>query len=89
MLSGDEYYGDEITSPVEQPVRQHVASFVNRRGDIEATVTRTARGTYAVRVVDVDCGETLPAARHFKAYGDARAYALQCVTTDTDSDLPF
>lgn len=68
---------------------KHIASYVNRRGDIEASVTLTNAGTYAVRVHDVEVEETLPAMLVFTTEDAARAYALQCVTAEDDIDLPF
>jgi len=68
---------------------QHIASYLNRRGDIEATITQTDKGNYAVRIIDVDAEHVLPASVHFKTLDAAKAYALKCVTSDDDDELPL
>lgn len=69
---------------------KHITSFLNRVGDIEASVTLLESGNYAVHIIDVDAGERLPASRHFKTREAAKIYALKCVTSDDDdSYLPF
>lgn len=94
IYSGDEYYSDEITSPLVRPqapiVNRHIASYLNRAGDIEVIVTLLASGNYAVRIYDVDAAETLPFARHYKTEDAARAYALKCAAAnDYNEDLPL
>lgn len=68
---------------------RHIASYLNRAGDIQSDVTLTDRGTYAVRIHDLDACETLPAMVIFTNELAARDYALKCVTADDDEDLPF
>lgn len=70
------------------PRAVHITSFLNRRGDIEASITRNARGLYVVTIIDADCGEILAVARMYHLYGDAQAYALTCVSDD-DEELPL
>lgn len=91
MYSGDDYYGDEITSPLYRPMPnvRHIATFESRHGGYQATITLLESGSYAVRVHDVDAGETLPVSRHFKTEERARAYALECVTDTDDEELPL
>lgn len=66
-----------------------IASYLNRAGDIESTVTLRDDGDYVVRLIDVDAGEALPVAILFADERAARAYALRCVTGADDDDLPF
>lgn len=89
--AGDEYYGDEITSPLVRPMptTRHIASYLNQRGNIEVTVTRLVSGNYSVRVHDIDAEMTLPASRHFKDVEAARAYALKCAADGHTDDLPL
>lgn len=67
----------------------HITSFHNQRGDIQVDITRDANSYYVVTVTDVEAEETLPAARRFAQYGDARAYAISCVESGEDTELPF
>jgi len=70
---------------------KHIASYLNRAGDIEVTVTLLDSGNYAVRVHDVDAEQTLPFSRHYKTEDAAKAYALKCAASgaDTTDYLPF
>lgn len=66
-----------------------ITSLLNRRGDIQANINRIASGMYRVTITDLDCGEILATSILFPVYGDALAYATDCVTGDDDTELPF
>lgn len=67
---------------------KHITSYLSQSGDIEVSVTLIAPDTYAVRIHDVDVGETLPASRRFPTEAAAKAYALQCASSGDTDELP-
>lgn len=94
MLSGDEFYGDEVTSPLVRPVAPSIlARYTSNHGGYEAQVRRTSTGFYGVTIFDLDASTTLPYARHFKTEEAAKAYAQSCManemTKEDSNDLPF
>ena len=92
MYAGDEYYDDEITSPLYRPMpnTQHIASYLSQSGDIEVTVTLNPNMMrYVVRIHDLDAEETLPAFKFFTDVEIAKTYALKCAASGETEDLPL
>lgn len=56
MYSGDEYYGDEITSPLERPVRSAVIT-VDQPGLTKHTIT--VRTICTAQLVEHDTGSNI------------------------------
>jgi hypothetical protein len=82
MYSGDEFYGDDVTSPLVRPVAPHntpIARYASDDDSVEARVVRNAAGRFVVTVRDLDAEQTLGAARLFDDKAQALDYARRCV----------
>lgn len=83
MYSGDEFYGDDVTSPLVRPVAPlgytPIATFATDDDGIEVRVTLNRAGRYVVTIRDTDADQVLGAARMFDDKAAALSYARRCL----------